>query len=100
MVFGRLLKRNVGQTGATMSNDDLNSSLDAVSDRNSFFDFVRVLLLDRQLAAVAEARSPSSPYGPDVGGWESTSIEMYLEACICWIISTDTDLGVTAAAEK
>jgi hypothetical protein len=63
-----------------------------VHDRKSFFAFVRALAADRRAAVIAEQVSPSSPFGPDVGGWENVSIESFLEAAVSW--AEDTDMGV------
>ena len=39
---------------------------------------------DRIAAVSAESEMSSSPYGPNAGGWESTSIESFLESAIAW----------------
>lgn len=57
---------------------------DAVHDRESFLAFVAALAADRRAAVAAEKESPSSPYGPDAGGWENLTIEDFLEAAIAW----------------
>ena len=72
---------------------DLQQLLDRVHDRASFFDFVRQLALDRAQAAELETKNPSSPYGPDAGGWENSTIESYLDAALGW--AEDTDMGTT-----
>ena len=61
---------------------------DQVHDRDSFFAFVHALAADRRAAVVAEAAEPSSPYGPDAGGWENVTIEDFLEAALSWAEST------------
>ena len=61
----------------------------AVTDRKSFFDFVRALIEDRRAAAAVERIAPSSPYGPDAGGRENDTIEMFLEAALAWAESTN-----------
>ena len=60
----------------------------AVHDRESFFAFVAALMADRRASVAAERVAPSSPYGPDAGGWENVSIEDYLEAALAWAEST------------
>ena len=77
-----------------MSTDDLISKRN-VSDRDSFFALVRALIADREQAVAAEAASPSSGYGPDRGGWENTTIEGYLEACLA--CAEDNDISHTAS---
>jgi hypothetical protein len=66
---------------------------DAVHDRESFFAFVRALAEDRRKAKAADSAAPSSPYGPDAGGWENVTIETFLEAALAWAESTD--MGVS-----
>ena len=72
---------------------ELHQLLDRVQDRASFFDFVRQLVMDREQAAKLEAANPSSPYGPDAGGWENSSIATHLDAALGW--AEDTDMGTT-----
>ena len=55
-----------------------------VTDRDSFFRFVRALIADRMDSLEKEAKNPSSPYGPAANGWENTSLEAYLEAALAW----------------
>lgn len=56
---------------------------------DSFFKFVRALIADRMRAVEMKKVQPSSPYGPDGGGWENTSIEDYLESALAWEESTN-----------
>ncbi len=76
-----------------MQKMDLNQLLDRVENRESFFEFVRGLVTDRTQAVEQEAANPSSPYGPDAGGWENISIDAYLEAALSW--AEDTEMGTT-----
>ena len=62
-----------------------------VEDEESFLIFVRELVKDRENAVRSEKRNPSSPYGPDAGGWENTSIESYLESAVAW--AEDSQFG-------
>ena len=62
-----------------------------VSDEKSFLTFVEALYKDRENAVRKEKETPSSPYGPDAGGWENTTIEDYLESSYAW--AKDTDFG-------
>ena len=66
----------------------------SVVDRETFLVFLRELARDREVAAARERAKPNSPYGPDAGGWENTSIEGYLESCAAW--ATDRPLAATA----
>jgi hypothetical protein len=58
--------------------------LEQVRDRQTFLVFVEALTADREDAVARERTNPSSPYGPDAGGWENTTIESYLEAATAW----------------
>ncbi len=62
--------------------------LDAVRDRDTFLAFVSALAADRRASVAAEQQAPSSPYGPDAGGWENITIEQFLEASLAWAEST------------
>ena len=57
---------------------------DSVVDCESFLVFVRALIADRRASLAAEQSSPSSPYGPDAGGWENITIESFLFAALRW----------------
>jgi hypothetical protein len=57
---------------------------DGVHDRESFLAFVAALTADREASVAAEQLSPSSPYGPDAGGWENITIESFLFAALRW----------------
>jgi hypothetical protein len=76
-----------------MDSDSAFEALDQVQDMEWFFHFVRALIGDRLDAAEAEVKTPSSPYGPDAGGWENTSIEDYLDCALAW--AEDTSMGAT-----
>lgn len=71
---------------------ELHEQLESINDQESFLCFVRALVADRRLSVQAEAVNPSSPYGPDVGGWENTSIESFLEAAVSW--AEDSNFGL------
>ena len=64
----------------------------AVCDEKPFLEFVKALIADRERAVEAEKRKPSSPYGPDAGGWENTSIDRFLEAAVPW--AEDSNFGL------
>jgi hypothetical protein len=72
------------------SNTELIDKLAKVIDAESFLDFVRALIADREAAVAAERTQPRSPpYGPDAGGWENDRIEAYLFGASAWAESTD-----------
>jgi len=71
--------------------DNLVELAEKVEDEESFLAFVRELVKDRENAVKKEKENPSSPYGPDAGGWENTSIESYLESAAAW--AEDTQFG-------
>lgn len=71
---------------------ELHEQLERVTDQESFLAFVRALAQDRRSAAQAESKNAASPYGPDAGGWENTSIESFLEAAIAW--AEDSNFGL------
>ena len=75
---------------------ELHQQLECVRDRASFFNFVRELASDRKQAAELETENPSSPYGSDVGGWENSTIESYLDAALAWAEdSAETTQGLS-----
>jgi hypothetical protein len=69
-----------------MSQDDgeLFRVLETVCDEESFLQFLLALRDDREASIEHEAVSPSSPYGPDAGGWENTTIERFLDTAVRW----------------
>ena len=70
---------------------ELDKQLDRVVDRRSFLAFARALALDRAAATQTPGTGSASTYGPDAGGWESASIESFLEAAVAW--AEDSDFG-------
>jgi hypothetical protein len=64
--------------------EQLHEMLTNVSDERSLLTFIAALISERKRAAETEKKESSSPYGPDAGGWENTSIEGYLEAAAAW----------------
>ena len=75
-----------------MSDESLHSLLGTVNSERSLLNFINALVKDREGAVSAEKENPSSPYGPDAGGWENTSIEAYLESAAAWAESTNFGL--------
>ena len=72
---------------------DAFDALEQVQDMDTLFAFVRALIQDRQSAVAAELKNPSSPYGPDAGGWENVTIDQYLCAALAW--AERTSMGAT-----
>jgi hypothetical protein len=68
----------------TMTDGHLNDLLEKITDGESFLEFARALEEDRRNAVIAEEAHPIGQYGPDAGGWESGSIEDFLEAAVAW----------------
>jgi hypothetical protein len=64
--------------------EELDEMFEAVVDRESFLDFVKALVVDRQDEVRKEKENPSSPYGAGANGWEHGTIEDYLEATVTW----------------
>jgi len=60
---------------------DLEELLDEVKDMNSFFEFVRALIKDREVSAQYEQNNP-------FGYWENVTIESYLDAALSWAETT------------
>lgn len=66
---------------------------DVVTDRASFFAFVRALIIDRRVTnGHDESGTVGSIYGSP-GGWENHSIGSFLEAALAW--AETTKMGVT-----
>lgn len=63
---------------------ELEEQLDRVADQRSFLVFARALAQDRAAATQVADTSSALPYGPDSAGWESASIESFLEAAVAW----------------
>jgi len=76
-----------------LAGESLNVLLERVDSEESFLAFITALAKDRRDAVVAEKDNPSSPYGPDAGGWENTSIEDFLEAATAWAEVTNFGLA-------
>ena len=75
-----------------VANTLLSDLLDKVDSEESLLVFIAALVQDRREAVIAEKENPSSPYGPDAGGWENTTIESFLEAAAAWAESTQFGL--------
>jgi hypothetical protein len=55
-------------------------TVDGVTSRATFVAFIEELRADLLASGAAEARAPSSGYGPAVGGWENPTLERFLDA--------------------
>lgn len=62
--------------------DELYAVLKAVCDEETFLQFLLALRDDREASILLENRSPSSPYSPDAGGWENTTIERFFDTAV------------------
>ena len=78
--------------------DNLNELYEQVVDEATFLRFAKALVEDRRNAIQLEKANPSSPYGPDAGGWENVSIDDYLESAIAW--AEDSNFGRKMAFEE
>lgn len=68
-----------------MSQEDrLYQALQSVHDEETFLQFLLALRNDREASIEQEEATPSSPYGPDAGGWENTTIERFLDTAVRW----------------
>ncbi len=69
-----------------MSQDEneLFHVLESVHDEETFLQFLLALRDDREASIAQEKLAPSSPYGPDVLGWENTTIERFLDTGVRW----------------
>lgn len=70
--------------GSDEDDDTLLDALDRVQDRETFLDFVRALVKDKEDEDRKEAANPSSPWGPGANGWENGNIAQYLDAALAW----------------
>jgi hypothetical protein len=72
---------------------NLEALRDAVSDEDSFVRFLEALSADRADEVEKGKGLPSSPYGPDVNGWENGSIETFLDSAAAWAEASKNGLG-------
>jgi len=54
-------------------------------DKDALATFIRQLHADLQASQRAETIQPSSPYGPNAGGWENPDLASFLAAMASWI---------------
>lgn len=79
---------------------DLFAICDSVHDEESFLEFLRVLMADREREIEIEKKSPSSPYGAGALGWQNWSIEDFLESAIAWAETTSKSTELRANPEN
>jgi len=68
---------------------ELHEAIETVKDAETFLNFVRELVADREDEVRKEKAHPSPPYGPGANGWENGRIESYLEAAVAWADDSD-----------
>lgn len=74
-----------------MPSSDSGDRLEQVVDLRSFLVFVGALIDDR-VADVAKRRDqPVDPFGRGPNGWETDTIEDFLDAALRW--AEDSDMG-------
>ncbi len=68
---------------------ELHEAIETVKDAETFLNFVRELVADREDEVRKEKERSSPPFGPGANGWENGSIETYLEAAVAWADDSD-----------
>lgn len=63
---------------------DLFLLAERVHDEETFVEFLRELMKDREEEIALETESPSSPYEAGALGWQNTTIEGFLESAVAW----------------
>jgi hypothetical protein len=64
--------------------DSPEQLLDNIESRNDFLHFLDALGADCRAMEAAERKSPSSPLGSAVHGWENTRLADFFEAMGAW----------------
>ena len=64
--------------------DELFEARESVHDEETFLQFLLALRDDREASIAPEKASPSSPFGPEAGGWENTTIERFFDTAVRW----------------
>jgi len=59
--------------------------LEAVNDRETFIEFVRALIRDREASVLREQQAPESRRGYGAFGWQNCLIESYFEAALACV---------------
>jgi hypothetical protein len=77
---------------------DLDHLLESVAGEASFLAFAKALLADRIDEVAKEHDKPSSPYGPGANGWESGTIEQFLQGAVSW--AEATSIGITQGLDS
>jgi hypothetical protein len=63
---------------------DLDEQSEKVSDLNSFLNFVKALVADREDEIEKEKPTPAETYRAGLNGWENTTVERFQEAAVAW----------------
>ena len=64
--------------------EELFRTLASVHGEETFLQFLLALRDDREASVTQEEVSPSSPYGPNAGGWANSTIERFLDTAVRW----------------
>ncbi|MGG6267648.1 hypothetical protein ACQ4M3_11680 [Leptolyngbya sp. AN03gr2] len=59
--------------------------LEAVEDRETFIEFVRALIRDREASVLREQQASEFQRGYGAFGWQNCSIESYFEAALACV---------------
>jgi rhamnogalacturonyl hydrolase YesR len=62
----------------------LHEALDKVKDKASFFEFLHVLIEDREVAEALEQESPEKWQWGGANGWQNSAISSFLECASCY----------------
>jgi hypothetical protein len=71
----------------------LDATLEKVSDRESFFNFVKALIADREQGIAKKRINSDSPCVFSHEEWENETIESFLESALSW--AETTNMGQT-----
>ncbi len=66
---------------------EFQDALESVNDFSTFLVFAKILRDDRTRAVAMERDAPSAQWSSEQG-WESTTIEMFLDGGIAWAEAT------------
>ena len=68
----------------SQNENELFEVLQSVRDEETFLQFLLALRDDREASIAVEEKYSSSPYGPNAGGWENTTIERFFDTAVRW----------------
>lgn len=63
---------------------DLDTLLDQVKDEQSFLEFVRALLADKEDEDQKQKENPANPHSHGWNGWQNDTIAAFLDSAIAW----------------